>query len=55
MLQITDLRVIVLNDLAHCPDGRQVLVAAQRVDVVQRGRLAWAPIRGREVNANLRV
>lgn len=47
-------RVVVLNDLAHRQDGRQVLVAAQRVDVVQRGRLARVPVRSCEVDTDLR-
>lgn len=51
---LRDSRVVVLDDLAHCQDGGQVLVAAQRVDVVQRGRLTRVPVGSGEVDTDLR-
>lgn len=45
--------VIVLDDIAHCPDGRQVLIVALRVDVVEGLGGAGVPVRACEVNGNL--
>lgn len=48
-----NLPVVVLDDITHCPDGRQVFIKAFWVDVVQGLGGAWIPIRACEVDGNL--
>lgn len=45
--------VVVLNDLPHSPDGRQVFVGAHGVDVVQRGGVEGIAVGGCEVYPDL--
>lgn len=45
--------VVVLDDVPHRPDGRQVLVVAFRVDVVEGLRRAGVAVGASEIDGNL--
>lgn len=46
--------VVVLDDVAHCPDGCQVFVVAFRVDEMEGAWNLGVPVRAREVDGDLR-
>lgn len=48
------LPVIVLDDIAHRPDGCLVFIIAFRVNVMEGARRSGVTIRACEVNGNLR-
>lgn len=47
------LRIVVLNDVAHRPNGREVLVNALRADVMQGLRRSRISVRAGEVDSHL--
>lgn len=47
------LPVIVLDDITHCPDSRQVFIIALWVDVMEGLGIAGIPIGACEINSNL--
>ena len=55
MRDILYIPVIVLDDVAHGPDSREVLVDTLRTNVVQRLRRLGVPVGACEVDSHLPV